>query len=607
MMDQFFEIKEQNPGTILFFRMGDFYELFYEDAEVASEVLGLSLTARDKKAEKPIPMAGFPWHQLQDQLKNMLRAGFKVTVAEQEEELRDGAKLLERVVTRIYTPGSLYEENLIDENSTSGLCALKIDDDSVGFCYVDSSTGMLRSASFSGISRFDRCLDEILKWQPTEIVLSPKDSESGEFCEMLKSIDSMMISHHQTSSEQRKEQLKKMLELADLGSIDADSSPSALDASGLAADYLSKMQLTDFAMIRDVELIEDGTNLQLDQTTLRNLEIIQTLSGEYEGSLIGSMRACKTAMGRRCLKRWLLNPLRDISSLKSRHDSVGKLMRSSRRLEMIREALTGIRDMERLAIRLSHGKADGRDLVAIADALSRLPSLRLTLKECEDPLLDILIEDLDILNPLSEKIFATLVDNPPLTVKEGGLIRTGFDENLDELRNISDEGKSWFSALERTLREDLGIPSLKVKHNRQIGWFIEVTKSNLSRVPDEWIRKQEMTNGSRYLTQELVERDRALVTSESKVKSIEYDHFLDLRKLVTESSEVISSIADRLSAIDVLQCFAKLSSDRNWCRPEMVEDQNINLKEVRHPVIELDGNFVPNDILFDKNRSDYRT
>ena len=245
--------------------------------------------------------------------------------------------------------------------------------------------------------------------------------------------------------------------------------------------------------------------------------------------------------------------------------------------------------MERLAIRLSHGKADGRDLVAIADALSRLPSLRLTLKECEDPLLDILIEDLDILNPLSEKIFATLVDNPPLTVKEGGLIRTGFDENLDELRNISDEGKSWFSALERTLREDLGIPSLKVKHNRQIGWFIEVTKSNLSRVPDEWIRKQEMTNGSRYLTQELVERDRALVTSESKVKSIEYDHFLDLRKLVTESSEVISSIADRLSAIDVLQCFAKLSSDRNWCRPEMVEDQNINLKEVRHPVIELDG------------------
>ena len=601
-MDQFFEIKEQNPGTILFFRMGDFYELFYEDAEVASEVLGLSLTARDKKAEKPIPMAGFPWHQLQDQLKNMLRAGFKVTVAEQEEELRDGAKLLERVVTRIYTPGSLYEENLIDENSTSGLCALKIDDDSVGFCYVDSSTGMLRSASFSGTSRFDRCLDEILKWQPTEIVLSPKDSESGEFCEMLKSIDSMMISHHQTSSEQRKEQLKKMLELADLGSIDADSSPSALDASGLAADYLSKMQLTDFAMIRDVELIEDGTNLQLDQTTLRNLEIIQTLSGEYEGSLIGSMRACKTAMGRRCLKRWLLNPLRDISSLKSRHDSVGKLMRSSRRLEMIREALTGIRDMERLAIRLSHGKADGRDLVAIADALSRLPSLRLTLKECEDPLLDILIEDLDILNPLSEKIFATLVDNPPLTVKEGGLIRTGFDENLDELRNISDEGKSWFSALERTLREDLGIPSLKVKHNRQIGWFIEVTKSNLSRVPDEWIRKQEMTNGSRYLTQELVEHDRALVTSESKVKSIEYDHFLDLRKLVTESSEVISSIADRLSAIDVLQCFAKLSSDRNWCRPEMVEDQNINLKEVRHPVIELDGNFVPNDILFDKNR-----
>ena len=602
MMDQFFEIKEQTPGTILFFRMGDFYELFYEDAEVASEVLGLSLTARDKKAENPIPMAGFPWHQLDEQLKTMLRAGFKVTVADQEEELREGAKLLERVVTRIYTPGSLYEDSLIPENENSGLCSLSIVNDSVGFCYVDSSTGLLRSASFRGANKFERCQDEILKWQPSELVISPKDSEDSEFCSMLKNIDNIMVSHHTSSSESRKNQLKKMLEVSDLGSIDADSSPEALDASGLAADYLSKMQNTDFAMIRDVELIEDGANLQLDQTTLRNLEIIQTLNGDYDGSLLGSMRACRTAMGRRCLKRWLLNPLRNASALKSRHDSVGKLMRSSRRLETVRELLKGIRDMERLAIRLSHGRADGRDLVAIADAVMRLPNLKETVSECEDELLNALIADIDILTPLATKIQTTLVDNPPLTVKEGGLIIDGFDEELDELRRISREGKSWFSALERTLREDLDIPSLKVKHNRQIGWFIEVTKSNLSRVPEDWIRKQEMTNGSRYLTQELVERDRSLLTSETKSKSIEYAHFLELRSVVADSSELISSIADRVAAIDVLQCFAKLSSDRNWCRPEIMEDENILLKEVRHPVIELSGKFVPNDICFDKNR-----
>ena len=322
-MDQFHELKEANPGTILFFRMGDFYELFHDDAEIGSNVLGLALTSRDKKAEQPIPMAGFPWHQLEENLRLMLRAGYKVTVAEQEEELREGAKLLERIVTRIYTPGSLYEESLIGSDASALLCSLLIEDETAAISMIDASTGQAWAVGFQGEGKWASVYDEIMRWNPSELVLTPQDAERSEFLNLLSMIDSVVVSQHSVQPKRAHQRLKTMLEVNDLGHIDLGQSPEALQATALAADYLASVHRHDDIAIRDVEIQDTTEGMVLDQTTLRNLEITQTLAGEYEGSLLWAMNKCRTAMGRRCLKSWLLRPLSDVDAMQARHASVG--------------------------------------------------------------------------------------------------------------------------------------------------------------------------------------------------------------------------------------------------------------------------------------------
>ena len=434
MMDQFHELKEANPGTILFFRMGDFYELFHDDAEVGSNVLGLALTSRDKNAEHPIPMAGFPWHQLEENLRLMLRAGYKVTVAEQEEELREGAKLLERVVTRIYTPGSLYEESLIGSDASALLCSLMVQDDQVAISMIDASTGQAWAVSFGGDGKWASIYDEIMRWNPSELVLTPKDSERSELLHLLGMLDSVVVSQHSYQSKRASERLKTMLEVNDLGHLDLGQSPQALQATALAADYLATVHRHDDIAIRDVDIQESSEGLVLDQTTLRNLEITQTLAGEYEGSLLWAMNKCRTAMGRRCLKSWLLRPLSNIEAMQARHASVGALMRSSKRLDMLRESLKGMLDLERLSTQLKYNRSNARDLLATANAIERLPAIQRLCSETEDGLLMHLVEDLDQLKDVAEDIHRTLVDEVPLGLRDGGLIRTGIDDELDRFR-----------------------------------------------------------------------------------------------------------------------------------------------------------------------------
>ena len=369
MMDQFFELKEQHPDTVLFFRMGDFYELFHDDAETAAEVLGLSLTSRDKNAETPIPMAGFPWHGLDDHLRTMLRAGYKVTVAEQEDVPRPGAKLLERVVTRIYTPGSLYEEGLLDGDEQSLLAALVLGNDSLGLAVIDASTGKAWACSHEGNDRFLRLQDDLLRWQPNELVITPKDAEHQQLGRLFPHLDGTMVSQHNLSPTKRKERLQTMLQVADLGHLDLDHAPLAISATGLAADYLATVHLRTDVPLQDVELVEEKGHLLLDQTTLRNLELTTTLAGEYDGSLLSTLNRCRTAMGRRLLKTWLLHPLSDMEAVQTRHQAVGALARSARRLDGLRASLKGVRDMERLATQLAYQRSNARDLVATAHAL----------------------------------------------------------------------------------------------------------------------------------------------------------------------------------------------------------------------------------------------
>ena len=603
MMDQFFDIKKQHPETILFFRMGDFYELFHEDAEIAADVLGLALTSRDKNAEVPIPMAGFPWHGLEEHLKTMLRAGYKVTVAEQEEELREGAKLLERVVTRVYTPGSLYEEGLLDGDETSLLAAVALSNDRLGLAVIDASTGKAWASTHDGPDRFLRLQDDLQRWQPSELVLSPNDAENEHMGRLFLNLESTMVSQHKLSQTKREDRLRTMLDVADLGHLDLDHAPLALSAAGLAADYLATVHMRPDVPLQDVEVVEETGHLLLDQTTLRNLELTSTLAGEYEGSLLSTLNRCRTAMGRRLLKTWLLHPLAETEAIQTRHAAVGALAKSARRLDGLRDSLKGIRDMERLATQLAYQRSNARDLVATAHALERMPALVRWCTDSNDALLSHLASDLDGLSEMTTLIQATLSETPPLGLRDGGLLKSGVDDEVDGLRSVTSEGKAWFSNLEATLRNDLGIPSLKVKNNRQVGWFIEVTATHVDKVPEDWRRKQQLTNGSRYTTVELTERDDLLLTADSKLKELEYRRFLELRTYCAEHAGTLADIARKVAAIDVLQCFASVSRERQWTRPGITDKSVIRLDDARHPVLEAQHGYVPNDVNLNEKRA----
>ena len=602
MLDQYAEIKAQHPDTVLFFRMGDFYEMFYEDAVLASEVLGITLTSRDKNSDEPVPMAGVPWHSVESYLQGMLRAGHKVTMCEQEEELRPGSKILERVVTRVYTPGSLYEEDLIGEDGSSLLAGLVARGDGIGLAILDSSTGRAWLQQHAGAGRFERVRDELQRWAPSELVLGRRDAESEEMRGLLGALDRVTLSVHEGSAEQHLQVVRGHLDLADLGSVDLDRRPLAMEACGLTAGYLAKLHLVDVVPLREVHFDADDGHLVLDQTTLRNLELTHTLAGEKEGSLVQAIDCTRTWMGRRQLKEWILRPLTDTERIASRQAAVASLVRAPRRLDTIRETLKSMRDLERLATRLAYGRANARDLIAVADCLERMPRLQGLLSEGDAELLHECAEGLSDLDPLMHHIASRVVAEPPLTIRDGGIFQTGVNEQLDDLREKAGEGTDWLRSFESQERERLDIPNLKVKHNRQFGFFIEVTKSHLDKVPEEYRRRQTMTNAERYTTDQLKEWEEVILTADDRAKALEHELFVELRREVASHSITLSELGRKVASADVLTAFAHHARKRSWNRPEIRLDSAMEIVGGRHPVLEDDGRFVPNGILFDKRR-----
>jgi len=602
MLDQFAEIKAQHPDTVLFFRMGDFYEMFYEDAEIASEVLGITLTSRDKSADEPVPMAGVPWHSVESYLQGMLRAGHKVTLCEQEEELRPGSKILERVVTRVYTPGSLYEEDLIGEDGSSLLAGLISRGDGIGLAILDSSTGRAWLQEHSGAGRYERVRDELQRWSPSELVLGRREAESEESRALLSSLDNVTMSVHEGGREQHLQVVRDHLDLVDLGSVDLDRRPLAMEACGLAAGYLTKLHLVDVVPLREVHFDADDGHLVLDQTTLRNLELTHTLAGEKEGSLVQAIDCTRTWMGRRQLKEWILRPLTDSEKIAARQSAVASLIRAPRRLDNIRETLKSMRDLERLSTRLAYGRANARDLIAVADCLERMPRLQGLLSEGDSELLHQCAEGLSDLDPLMHHIASRVVEEPPMTIRDGGIFQNGVNEQLDDLRQKAGEGTDWLKGFESRERERLDIPSLKVKQNRQFGFFIEVTKSHLDKIPEEYRRRQTMTNAERFTTEELKEWEEVILTADDRAKALEYELFLELRQEVASQAAKLSELGRKVASADVLSAFASHARKHSWNRPDIKHDSTMEIVAGRHPVLEGDGRFVPNGISFDKRR-----
>ena len=603
MLDQFAEIKAQHPDTVLFFRMGDFYEMFHEDAVVASEVLGITLTSRDKNSDNPVAMAGVPWHSVESYLQSMLRAGYKVTMCEQEEQLRPGSKILERVVTRVYTPGSLYEENLIGEDGSSILAAISVKDDKVGLAILDSSTGRSWVQEQSGAGRWERIKDEIQRWSPSELVVSKKDALSDVILSLVSDLDNILMSVHDANAEQRLQSVREHLKVSDLGSVDLDSKPLALQACGLAAGYIAHLHLIDIVPLREVHFDADDGHLVLDQTTLRNLELSHTLIGEKQGSLIQSIDSTRTWMGRRLLKEWIMRPLTDKEIIASRHLAVSSLFKAPRRLDSIRENLKSMRDLERLSTRLAYGRANARDLVAVSECLGRMPKLQTLLTEGNSELLHSSSLGLNNLDSMRELIYTKIIDEPPASIRDGGIFRHGVHEQLDELRSKASEGTSWLKEFESKEREKLDIPNLKIKHNRQFGFFIEITKSHVGKVPDNYRRRQTMTNAERYTTDELVGWEEIILTADDRAKALEKELFIDLRNSVASHSSELATIARQIATTDVLSSFAIHARKNSWCKPEITDGRKIEIISGRHPVLEADGRFVPNDIKLDEKRS----
>ena len=602
MMEQFHAIKAEHPDTVLFFRMGDFYEMFHDDAVLASDVLGITLTSREKNSDNPVPMAGVPWHSVEGYLQKMLKAGHKVTLCEQEEELRPGEKLLQRVVTRVYTPGSLYEESLIGEESSALLSAVILQSDSLGWSIVDPSTGRAWAGEFSGAGRFERLRDELLRWQPRELVMSRNDASAEMVKSILSSVDGLTLSTHEVPRKARLTSLKSVLEVADLGHIDLDSKPMAMEACGMATSYLSRLHLTATVPLRDIEFAEEQRYMVLDETTLRNLEVTHTLGGDKQGSLLSSIDATRTWMGRRMLRQWLLMPLLDRQEISKRHGAVTSLVNANRRLRNLRESLKGGRDLERLSTRLAYGRANGRDLVAISDALARLPSLHAILTEGSDELLLECAENLLDLDEIRLLISDALNDELPVTIREGGLFKTGWSQKLDTHRNAVAEGKEWLDNLEAAERERLDIPRLKVKYNRQFGYFIEISNAHLDKVPEEYTRRQTLVNAERYITEELKEKEELILNAKGRGNELEYALFRELRDQVKEHCQALSQIARKVATTDVLCSLAHHARRFGWTRPEMSEDDKLDIKAGRHPVLEAMESFVPNDLTLDKKR-----
>ena len=603
MLDQFAEIKAQHPDTVLFFRMGDFYEMFHEDAVLASEVLGITLTSRDKNSENPVPMAGVPWHYVESYLQSMVRAGYKVTMCEQEEELRPGSKILERVVTRVYTPGSLYEENLIGEDGSSVLASLSFKDDTIGMAILDSSTGRSWIQEQSGAGRWERIKDEIQRWSPSELVVSKKDSSSDSILSLISNLDNVILSVHDANPKQMLQSLREHLKVSDLGSVDLDSKPLALQACGLAARYIANLHLIDTVPLRELHFDADDGHLVLDQTTLRNLELTHTLIGEKQGSLLQSIDSTRTWMGRRLLREWIMRPLTDKEKIGLRHSAVSSLFKAPRRLDSIRESLRSMRDLERLSTRLAYGRANARDLVAISECLSRMKNIQSLLSEGNSELLHQASIGLDNLSEINNLISEKIVDEPPATIRDGGIFRFGVDEKLDDLRQKAGEGNDWLKNFESQEREKLDIPNLKIKHNRQFGFFIEITKSHVDKVPEHYRRRQTMTNAERYTTDDISSWEEIILTADDRAKALERELFVELRNFVSNYSSELATIARKIAITDVICSFAIHARKNSWCKPEIIVGNKIEITSGRHPVLESDGRFVPNDVKIDDKSS----
>ncbi|HJO47873.1 MAG TPA: DNA mismatch repair protein MutS, partial [Candidatus Scalindua sp.] len=606
MMKQYMSIKKKNKDALLFFRMGDFYEMFYDDAKIAAKVLGITLTSRSK-GEKAVPMAGIPHHAAGSYIPKLIKAGYKVAVCEQllndtgKDDSKAGAKgIVERDVVRVITPGTLTEDEMLEDKDNNYLLSLFLNDNRIGLSWVDISTGkfMVQDINKSCL------LDELARINPSECVL-PENFTFNEFdlSERISADFDAMVTRRADWEFSRETAYQKLINHFSTSSLEGfgceDIGPS-LSAAGALINYLNETQKTSLTHINKIEKYSSQNRLILDHSTQQSLELVKTArTHQKEGSLLSIIDRTKTPMGGRLIKGWLVSPLCVSGDIKVRQDGVEELYNNKNRCREVRELLGDVYDIERISAKINFGRANARDLISLKQSLSLLPKLKSAVSVCNSSILKLCHESLDVLEEVRVLISTAIVPDPPHSVREGGIIQEGYDHDLDELRNISKNGKSWIAGFQSQETDRTGISSLKVGYNKVFGYYIEITNVHKDRVPETYIRKQTLKHAERYITPELKEYEAKVLTADERAKELEYEAFQQIREEVSTYTERLQKTADVIAHLDGLSTLANIATENGYIRPEIAEGLCLRIIDGRHPVLDktlMAEKFVPNDI-----------
>ena len=607
MMQKYIETKEANKDCILFYRLGDFYEMFFEDALIAARELEITLTGKDCGLPERAPMAGIPHHAAEVYAEKLIEKGYKVAICEQLEDPKTAKGIVKRGVIRILTPGTIVESNLLEEKKNNYIMSICKSGIYFGISVCDISTGEFYSSEIKSENNFALLLDEIARFAPSEIIANSMMFECQEEMDKIRERFSMYMSR-----------FSDKFFTDDVGNLSLDyniienkrevtnlkQKTLAVKSINALLEYLNETQMTSLEHINTITIYNLSKYMALDINARRNLEITEKMRDKSKkGTLLWVLDKTSTSMGGRLLRRWLNDPLLEVKDIQERLDAVKELKDNMMLRGEITDTLKKVYDIERLAGKMTYGNANARDMITLKNSLERLPEVKSVLAMCQSHKLKELYENLDELKDVFALIEKSIVEDPPMTIKDGGIIKLGYDEEIDTLKRASTEGKTWLAKLEADEKEKTGIKTLKVGYNKVFGYYIEVSKSFVSQVPERFIRKQTLTTGERYITEELKTIENQILGAEEKVVNLEYNAFVEIRTEIAKNIKRLQKTANVVSTLDVLASFAQVAEDMNYCMPVVKDNGIINIKEGRHPVIEKmigSGNFVPNDTYLDK-------
>ncbi|MBE6584160.1 MAG: DNA mismatch repair protein MutS [Ruminococcaceae bacterium] len=600
MMEQYFEIKNQYKDYLLFYRLGDFYEMFFDDAIVASRALDLTLTGRDCGEAERAPMCGVPFHAVDTYIGRLIEQGFKIAICEQMENPAEAKGIVKRDVIRVITPGTLIESELLSDKKNNYLCSVYFGEFECGVCFCDISTADIYATCFSGDEMESKLQNELATYQPVEVVANLGAAKFKDTAQFIKGRLEAMLNDGQMNRFEYDGCLDRVrTQFAETLREEDVSEKTIVCAVGAMLDYVKDAQKKDIAYINKLNLYSNGQYLELDVNTRRNLELCEAMrSKDKKGTLLWVLDKTRSSLGARLLRKWVEHPLLSSSQIVRRQNAIEELYNNFMLREQISELLDHVLDLERLMTKIVYGSANARDLIAVANSTRILPELKSMLSECKSNEMQRICSELDTLEDICTLIDTAINIDAPLTVREGGMISDGYNSDVDELRSIVEHGDEWKEQIAQNERDATGIKNLKVGYNRVFGFYIEVTKSQLSMVPERYIRKQTLANCERYITEELKEMEAKVLGASDKLCSLEYDLFCSIRSSVADNSTRIQKAAELLAQIDSYYSLATVAAKNRYIRPTVNATDEIIIKDGRHPVVEQfvkDTYFVPND------------